>query len=87
MEFVTSYTKPELEQLIIDSVLKCLNSTVIPQKEVKYISRQQARIKLGISMPTLDKAIDDGTLKGYRIGGRILLKENELSDFNNRKHK
>ena len=58
-----------------------------PTKEVKYTSRQQARIKLGISMPTLDKAIDDGTLKGYRIGGRILLKENELSEFNNRKHK
>jgi len=38
-------------------------------------------------MPTLDKALKDGTLIGHRIRGRILLKETELSEFNNRKRK
>lgn len=58
-----------------------------PPKESKFISRLEARKKLGISMPTLDKALKDGTLIGHRIGGRVLLKELELSEFNNRKRK
>jgi len=56
-------------------------------EESRFISREEARKKLGISMPTLDKALKDGTLIGHRIRGRILLKETELSEFNNRKRK
>ena len=44
----------------------------------KFLSRTEARDRLGISFPTLDKALREGVLIGYRIGGRILLKESEL---------
>jgi excisionase family DNA binding protein len=61
------------EQLAIDS-----------PKTDKFISRAEARKRLGICYPTLDRALSQGVLKGYRIGGRILLKESEieLSPFN-----
>jgi excisionase family DNA binding protein len=45
----------------------------------RFLSRADVRDKLGISLPTLDKALEDGSLIGYRIGGRILLKESELN--------
>jgi excisionase family DNA binding protein len=53
--------------------------TAIPLKhETHYLTRAQVCEVLHLSLPTVDKAIADGRLKAYRIGGRILFKEEEL---------
>lgn len=48
-------------------------------KEDKFLSRKEVKEKLGVCYPTVDAALKNGDLKGYRIGGRILLKESELN--------
>jgi excisionase family DNA binding protein len=58
-------------------------------KQDKFLSRAQVKEMLGICYPTLDKALNEGELIGYRIGGRILIKESELalSKFGRRHYK
>lgn len=76
-----------LKEIVSDAVKNALAS--IKPKEDRYLSRQEARTKFGVSMPTLDKALRNGTLTGYRINGRILLKESQLnlSEIPIRKHR
>ena len=66
-----------LKEMISEAVKNAL--AIAQPAGSKFISRQEAASKFGISLPTLDKAIRNGTLTGYRINGRILLKENELT--------
>jgi excisionase family DNA binding protein len=65
-----------LKEIISEAVKNALANV---QPENKFVSRQEAANKFGVSLPTLDKNLNNGTLKGYRIGGRILLKERELN--------
>jgi excisionase family DNA binding protein len=44
----------------------------------EYITRHQVCEKLKISLATLHTYTKDGTLKGYRIGGRVLYRLAEV---------
>jgi excisionase family DNA binding protein len=66
----------ELKEIILEAVKTALSA--IQPVQNKYLSRQEAAAKFGISLPTLDKGLRNGSLAGYRINGRILLKESEL---------
>jgi excisionase family DNA binding protein len=52
----------------------------LPKNERKspYASRHELSKALTISLPTLHTLTNNGTLKGYRIGGRILYKWDEV---------
>ncbi len=59
------------------------------KKENHFLTRADMAEKLRVSLPTIDKMIGAGKLKAYRIGGRILFKEDELvlSEIPTRKHR
>jgi len=44
----------------------------------EYWTRQETSERLKISLPTLNELTKDGTLKSYRIGGRVLYKSEEV---------
>lgn len=41
--------------------------------EKRFISRAEARRQLGISLPTLEKRLDDGSIPFVRLGRRVLI--------------
>ena len=46
-----------------------------------FISRREAAKQLGLSIPTLERRIDDGTIPHIRIGRRILIPADILSSL------
>jgi excisionase family DNA binding protein len=47
-------------------------------KESKYLTRQNLADMLHVSLPSVDKLINTGKIKGRRVGGRILIKSDEI---------
>ena len=71
----------EFKEIIKDSVGQ--NRSEITPKDTKergdkYATRKQAAAALHISLPTLTDFIKRGLLPAYKIGGRILLKWDEI---------
>lgn len=50
--------------------------TTVNSKE--YATRKEVSERLRISLPTLNTLTKEGVLRGYRIGGRVLYKWNEV---------
>ncbi len=50
----------------------------IPQGPGEFITRKVVCNRLKISLATLHSYTKDGTLKGYRIGGRVLYRSDEI---------
>lgn len=73
-----------LQNLDADSLKSIIKDAVreeiatMPMKPDNFLSRKDVAKKLHISLPSVDKLIGDGKLKAYRVGGRILLKEQEF---------
>lgn len=62
----------KLRQIVKEAVTDVLRNSDRP---AKFISRREAAANRGISLPTLDRAIERGEVKVIRMGGRILIKE------------
>lgn len=45
-----------------------------------YITRHETAKMLGISLPTLDSRVKDGSLTAYRIGNRTLFRLKEINE-------
>jgi excisionase family DNA binding protein len=73
---IENLTIEELKTLIREVTKEELKNAL--PKETRYLTRAQVAAKLNISLPTLDKATWNGKLKAYRIGGRILYKEEDI---------
>lgn len=43
-------------------------------------SREYAAAKIGVSLPTLDKLIEEGKLRSYKVGKRRLISEEAITD-------
>ena len=72
-------SEDRLRQIISEVVKEQIDKkNPVPEK---FLSRFEVKNRLGISYPTLDKALATGELKGYRIRGRILIKESDLSSL------
>jgi excisionase family DNA binding protein len=54
-------------------------AAIQPKKDEVFLTRAELAKKLHISLVTLDKAARDGKIKGYRINGRVLFKDSEIS--------
>ena len=67
--------REDLKAIISEAIKESLPAAPEPDK---YLSRQQVRQRLGISLPTLDKQIATGRIRAQRIGGRILITETDL---------
>lgn len=49
-------------------------------KKITLLTREETRIFLKISFPTLRKLTASGMLKAYALGGRIYYKRHEIID-------
>lgn len=48
--------------------------------EPGFITRKTVKDRTGLSYPTIISRTQDGTFKGYRIGGRVLYKWHEIEN-------
>ena len=54
---------------------------VKPVEEVpQYLTRVEASERLHISLPTLSRYIKSGIVNGNKVGNRVLIREDELSE-------
>lgn len=76
IEIVTPGDLREIvREVIIEEVPK-----LIPQKSTgeKYYTRKEAAKRARITMPTLDKYIQEGKIKAHRLGRRVLFSEEDI---------
>jgi excisionase family DNA binding protein len=76
IEIVTSeHLREIVREVITEEVPK-----LIPQKstEGKYYTRKEAAKQARITLPTLDKYIQEGKIKAHRLGRRVLFSEEEI---------
>lgn len=63
----------------VDRGLESIRQLLEKKTEAEvYDSKEQTRIRLGVSMPTLDDAVKRGEINAYRFGGRVLFKRSEV---------
>lgn len=75
----------QLKQLIKDAVQEAMSSpksqpTTSAQSD-RVLSLDQVRIRLGLSAPSVRKAIRSGRLRATLVGRRILVTESDLQAF------
>lgn len=69
--------REELQEIVQEAVKNELKYLKVKQEE-QLVTRKEAAKKLRISLVTLDKALNTGKLTGYRMNGRVLLKDADL---------
>ena len=68
-------------QIVRDELRQFRPEPATPTKtENEYLTRRDVCERLKISFATLHYYTKDGTLKGYRIGGRVLYKSVEVEN-------
>ena len=53
----------------------------VPSADIEWLSTKQASDRLGVTLRTLYRLIDDGQLPAYKIGRVIRLKADELESY------
>lgn len=48
------------------------------KEKVQLLTREEAKVMLKITLPTLRKWTVDGLLSAYQIGGRVYYKKHEI---------
>jgi excisionase family DNA binding protein len=74
-----SFSEEELQTLIITAMYKVLENFSPKTEEIRYLTRGEVAGRLHISLPTLNDYTKTGKLKGYRINGRVLYREDEVN--------
>ena len=76
IEIVTSeHLREIVREVIVEEVPK-----LIPQKSTdgKYYTRKEVAKRARITMPTLDKYIQEGKIKAHRLGRRVLFSDEDI---------
>jgi excisionase family DNA binding protein len=63
---------------LIDSKLAKSAHTSKPKHQSKYLTRKEVALLLKISLPTLNDWTKEGLLQSYRLGTRVLYKQDEI---------
>ncbi len=75
----TSFDTSELQNLIKEALKQAqLELTRQEPSTPKYCTRREAAEELQISLPTLNKYTKTGKVIGYRIGGKVMYRVDEL---------
>lgn len=78
---IQNISPEDFKQLISDAVEeKFIKYQPQAIKDKKYLTRKEVKELLKISLPTLNEYTKTGKLKGYRIGGRILYRTDEIQE-------
>jgi excisionase family DNA binding protein len=74
-------TKDEasFKSLVKDAVLEAFKEVSPIKPAEKFYTRHEIGEKLKVSLVSIDKAVADGRLKSYKLGGRVLFKESEIN--------
>lgn len=75
----------KLEAFIMDTVEKAFTEKArsIQREKIKH-TRQETAKRLRISLNTLDKLKNNGTLRYQQVGKRVLFSEDEIENYLNR---
>lgn len=84
---LTRIIEKVVEQQLNSFKLKIENREYNKKEETCYITREVAAKELNCSINTLDKWLNEGLLKSYRIGRKILLKKTEVLNTPNERFK
>ena len=64
----------------IQQVIKEEKGSILPEREEKvYLTRHEVAERLHISLVTLNKLTQNGRIKAFRIGGRVLYKPEDIT--------
>ena len=72
--------KAELSDTIIKEISSCLADFQPKQPDTDFITRKEAAVILGVSLPTLAKWTLNGIIPAYRISSRIRYKKSEVEE-------
>lgn len=72
--------KAELSDTIRKEISSCLADFQPKQPDTDFITRKEAAVILGVSLPTLAKWTLNGIIPAYRISSRIRYKKSEVED-------
>jgi len=50
-------------------------------REIHTLERREAANQLGVSLPTLDGLIKDGTIRAKKLGRRVLIPQQEIENL------
>lgn len=62
----------------IEEAVAIAKKEPVTQRDSNYLTRKEAAKRLTISLPTLSKYSLEGLIPCYRIGSRVLYKEEEI---------
>jgi len=65
---------PQIAQAVV-------NELRAQPKEIHTLERRGAANQLGVSLPTLDGLIKDGTIRAKKIGRRVLIPQTEIENL------
>ncbi len=72
--------KAELTDTIRKEINSCLADLQPKQPDTDFITRKEAAVILGVSLPTLAKWTLNGIIPAYRISSRIRYKKSEVEE-------
>jgi hypothetical protein len=64
---------------VLDEKLKFLTEPKTSAGQISYLNRFEVKERLRISLPTLNNWSKQGILQSYRIGNRVLYREDEIN--------
>ena len=64
---------------VLDEKLKLVMEPKKSEPQVRYLNRYEVRDRLRISLPTLNNWSKQGIVQSYRIGNRVLYREDEIN--------
>lgn len=75
----TSFETSELQSIIKEAFKQAqLELTPREPSTPQYYTRREAAERLKISLPTLNKYTKTGKVNGYRIGGKVMYRADDL---------
>ena len=78
---LTSFKESDLKKMIREVLDEKLSSFLEPKKSkqnITYLNRFEVADRLRISLPTLNNWSKEGIVQSYRIGNRVLFREDEI---------
>lgn len=77
---IITITEEEFQERLEAIFQKMLENYSPALPVIQYLTRNDVAKRLHISLPTLNEYTKSGKLKGYRINGRVLYKEDEINE-------
>ena len=75
---IIQLSEEEFYERIDAAVQKAFEKYLQYGEKVRYLTRKETSQRLHISLPTLNEYTKSGRLRGYRINGRVLYREDEV---------